>query len=100
MCVHIVLHQLSDAPLQTPSVTAFSLQAANEEEQGHNQGPQSPYAGPSMGSPVRGPSEGGLASDCNGPLLRKLRNIHSLELERRLSLEAKPGPERLGAEPW
>uniref|UniRef100_A0A3B3XF03 Protein kinase domain-containing protein n=1 Tax=Poecilia mexicana TaxID=48701 RepID=A0A3B3XF03_9TELE len=71
--------------------------AAAEEEQGNNQarqGHQSPYAGPSLGSPVKPHSEA-VASDREGPLLRKLRNIHSLELERRLSLESKSSPERL-----
>ncbi|KAM9356165.1 LOW QUALITY PROTEIN: tau-tubulin kinase 2-like [Pholidichthys leucotaenia] len=70
--------------------------AATEEEHSNNQGNQghqSPYAGPSMGSPVKLHSEV-LASDRDGPLLRKLRNIHSFELERRLGLESKPSPER------
>ncbi|CAL8284492.1 unnamed protein product [Lota lota] len=75
-------------------IRSAAWKAATEEEQGHNQGHQSPYTGPSVGSPVKVPSEGVLASDCNGPLLRKLRNIHSFELERRLSLESKPSPER------
>ncbi|XP_005815779.1 tau-tubulin kinase 2 isoform X3 [Xiphophorus maculatus] len=71
--------------------------AAAEEEQGKNQarqGHQSPYAGLSLGSPVKPHSEA-VASDREGPLLRKLRNIHSLELERRLGLESKSSPERL-----
>uniref|UniRef100_A0A3Q2CSF3 Tau tubulin kinase 2a n=1 Tax=Cyprinodon variegatus TaxID=28743 RepID=A0A3Q2CSF3_CYPVA len=70
--------------------------AAAEEEQSNNQGKQghqSPYAGLSLGSPVKLHSEG-VAADRDGPLLRKLRNIHSLELERRLSLESKSSPER------
>ncbi|XP_038149314.1 tau-tubulin kinase 2 isoform X2 [Cyprinodon tularosa] len=69
---------------------------AAEEEQSNNQGKQghqSPYAGLSLGSPVKLHSEG-VAADRDGPLLRKLRNIHSLELERRLSLESKSSPER------
>ncbi|CAJ1074459.1 tau-tubulin kinase 2 isoform X2 [Xyrichtys novacula] len=69
--------------------------AGTEEEHSNNlgnQGHQSPYAGPSLGSPVKH-SEGG-AADRDGPLLRKLRNIHSFELERRLGLESKPSPER------
>ncbi|XP_043998114.1 tau-tubulin kinase 2 isoform X1 [Gambusia affinis] len=73
------------------------LKAAAEEEQGNiqaRQGHQSPYAGPSLGSPVKPHSEA-VASDREGPLLRKLRNIHSLELERRLGLESKSSPERL-----
>ncbi|XP_077418598.1 tau-tubulin kinase 2 isoform X2 [Vanacampus margaritifer] len=60
--------------------------ATAEEEQSN---PQSPYGGPSLGSPVKMPSE-----EREGPLLRKLRNIHSFELERRLGLESKPNPER------
>ncbi|XP_068577823.1 tau-tubulin kinase 2 isoform X2 [Cebidichthys violaceus] len=70
--------------------------AATEEEHSNNQGNhghQSPYAGPSLGSPVKLQSEV-VASDRDGPLLRKLRNIHSFDLERRLTLEAKPSPER------
>ncbi|CAG10430.1 unnamed protein product, partial [Tetraodon nigroviridis] len=62
---------------------------AAEEEHCNNQanpGHQGPHAGPSLGSPVVG-------SDRDGPLLRKLRNIHSFELERRLGLESKPAPE-------
>lgn len=35
-----------------------------------------------------------VGSDRDGPLLRKLRNIHSFELEKRLGLESKPSPER------
>lgn len=34
-----------------------------------------------------------VASDRDAPLLRKLRNIHSFELERRLGLESKSSPE-------
>lgn len=75
----------------------WSPQAATEEEHS-NQGHQSPYAGPSMGSPVKVLSEV-VASDRDGPLLRKLRNIHSFELERRLGLESKPSPERF-LEAW
>ncbi|XP_029585450.1 tau-tubulin kinase 2 isoform X2 [Salmo trutta] len=71
--------------------------AATEEEHSNNQGGlQSPHANPSLGSPVRVHSEmvGASGQDGGGPLLRKLRNIHSFELERRLTLEAKPSPER------
>nr|XP_057912503.1 tau-tubulin kinase 2 isoform X2 [Doryrhamphus excisus] len=71
--------------------------AATEEEHGVdpqvNQGHQSPCGGPSLGSPVKMPPEV-AASDREGPLLRKLRNIHSFEVERRLGLESKPNPER------
>ncbi|XP_051579069.1 tau-tubulin kinase 2 [Myxocyprinus asiaticus] len=63
------------------------------EEEHSNQGNQSPHAGPSMGSPVRVRSEV-LPSDRETPLLRKLRNIHSFELEKRLTLEPKPNTER------
>ncbi|XP_010895583.2 tau-tubulin kinase 2 isoform X1 [Esox lucius] len=70
--------------------------AATEEEHSNNLGAlQSPYANPSLGSPVRVHSElVGSGQDGGGPLLRKLRNIHSFELDRRLTLEAKPSPER------
>ncbi|KAK2892036.1 tau-tubulin kinase 2 isoform X2 [Channa argus] len=69
---------------------------ATEDEHSNNQGNQghqSPYTGPSLGSPVKLHSEV-LASDRDGPLLRKLRNIHSFDLERRLGLDSKPSPER------
>ncbi|XP_041828490.1 tau-tubulin kinase 2 isoform X1 [Melanotaenia boesemani] len=71
------------------------LKAATEEEHSNNHGNpghQSPYAGPSLGSPVKLHSEV-VTSDRDGPLLRKLRNIHSFELERRLGLDSKPSPE-------
>ncbi|KAL0170522.1 hypothetical protein M9458_035118, partial [Cirrhinus mrigala] len=55
------------------------------EDEHSNQGNQSPQAGPSIGSPVRVRET---------PLLRKLRNIHSFELEKRLTLEPKPNTER------
>ncbi|XP_030574299.1 tau-tubulin kinase 2 isoform X1 [Archocentrus centrarchus] len=75
--------------------TAVWKTAAEEEHSNNqgNQGHQSPYAGPSLGSPVKLHSEV-VASDRDGPLLRKLRNIHSFDLERRLGLESKPSPER------
>ncbi|XP_034531625.1 tau-tubulin kinase 2 isoform X1 [Notolabrus celidotus] len=76
-------------------IRSAAWKAGTEEEHSNNQGNQghqSPYAGPSLGSPVKH-SEGGVA-DRDGPLLRKLRNIHSFELERRLGLETKPSPER------
>ncbi|KAK2878567.1 hypothetical protein QQF64_011367 [Cirrhinus molitorella] len=63
------------------------------EDEHSNQGNQSPHAGPSIGSPVRVRSEV-VPSDRDTPLLRKLRNIHSFELEKRLTLEAKPNTER------
>ncbi|XP_061157644.1 tau-tubulin kinase 2 isoform X2 [Syngnathus typhle] len=63
--------------------------AAAEEEQGNPQGNQSPFGALSLGSPVKMMSE-----EREGPLVRKLRNIHSFELERRLGLESKPNPER------
>ncbi|XP_056624248.1 tau-tubulin kinase 2 isoform X2 [Triplophysa dalaica] len=58
-----------------------------------NHGNQSPHGGPSIGSPVRVRSEV-VPSDRDTPLLRKLRNIHSFELEKRLTLETKPNTER------
>uniref|UniRef100_A0A3Q2Q4S6 Tau tubulin kinase 2a n=1 Tax=Fundulus heteroclitus TaxID=8078 RepID=A0A3Q2Q4S6_FUNHE len=70
---------------------------AAEEEQSNNQGKQghqSPYTGLSLGSPIKPHSEA-VAADRDAPLLRKLRNIHSLELERRLGLDPKASPERL-----
>lgn len=63
-----------------------------------NHGNQSPHGGPSIGSPVRVRSEV-VPSDRETPLLRKLRNIHSFELEKRLTLETKPNTERF-VEAW
>ncbi|XP_035467339.2 tau-tubulin kinase 2 isoform X2 [Scophthalmus maximus] len=77
-------------------IRTAAWKAATEEEPINNQanqGQQNPYAGPSLGSPVKLHSEV-MASDRDGPLLRKLRNIHSFELERRLGLESKQSPER------
>lgn len=81
-------------------MTCFQQGATEEEHRTNqgNQGPPSPYTGPSLGSPVKLHSEV-MASDRDGPLLRKLRNIHSFDLERRLGLESKPSPERF-LEAW
>lgn len=76
--------------------TPLFPQGATEEDQSNNHGnagPQSPHGGPPLGSPVKLPSEVG-ASDRDGALLRKLRNIHSFDLERRLGLDSKSSPER------
>ncbi|XP_053700656.1 tau-tubulin kinase 2 isoform X2 [Synchiropus splendidus] len=67
--------------------------AAAEEVDLNNHGHQSPFAGQSLGSPVKLLSDV-AAADRDAPLLRKLRNIHSFELEKRLSLDSKPSPER------
>uniref|UniRef100_A0A8C2PRN5 non-specific serine/threonine protein kinase n=1 Tax=Cyprinus carpio TaxID=7962 RepID=A0A8C2PRN5_CYPCA len=63
------------------------------DDEHSNQGNQIPHAGPSIGSPVRVRSEV-VTSDRDTPLRRKLRNIHSFELEKRLTLESKPNTER------
>ncbi|XP_067311173.1 tau-tubulin kinase 2 isoform X2 [Pseudorasbora parva] len=63
------------------------------EDEHSNQGNHSPHPGLSIGSPVRVRSEV-VPSDRDTPLLRKLRNIHSFELEKRLTLEPKPNTER------
>ncbi|XP_076013764.1 tau-tubulin kinase 2 isoform X2 [Genypterus blacodes] len=75
--------------------TAVWKAATGEEHSNNqgNQGHQGTHAGTNLGSPVKLHSEV-VASDRDGPLLRKLRNIHSFELERRLGLESKPCPER------
>ncbi|XP_036928331.1 tau-tubulin kinase 2 isoform X2 [Acanthopagrus latus] len=70
--------------------------AGPEEEHSNNQGnqgQQSNYAGLNASPTVKLHAQP-VASDRDGPLLRKLRNIHSFELERRLGLESKPSPER------
>ncbi|XP_058255759.1 tau-tubulin kinase 2 isoform X3 [Hemibagrus wyckioides] len=63
------------------------------EEEHSNKGNLSPHASPSFGSPVCLRSEV-VPSDREAPLLRKLRNIHSFELDKRLTLEPKPNTER------
>uniref|UniRef100_A0A1A8BV65 non-specific serine/threonine protein kinase n=1 Tax=Nothobranchius kadleci TaxID=1051664 RepID=A0A1A8BV65_NOTKA len=77
-------------------VRTAAWKTGTEDDQCNNQGNhghQSPYAGPSLGSPVKLHSEV-APGDRDGPLMRKLRNIHSLELERRLGLDSKPSSER------
>uniref|UniRef100_A0A8C4SNT5 Tau tubulin kinase 2a n=1 Tax=Erpetoichthys calabaricus TaxID=27687 RepID=A0A8C4SNT5_ERPCA len=69
-----------------------ACKATTEEEHSQNQG-NSPLAGPSWGSPVRVRSET-VQSDRDAPLLRKLRSIHSFELEKRMTLEPKPKAEK------
>ncbi|KAG8449460.1 hypothetical protein GDO86_016204 [Hymenochirus boettgeri] len=66
--------------------------AATEEEHsnGNANGLQN---APSLGSPIRVRSET-TQQDRDVPLLRKLRNIHSFELERRKTLESKPDPDK------
>ncbi|XP_063803727.1 tau-tubulin kinase 2 isoform X2 [Pseudophryne corroboree] len=66
--------------------------AATEEEHsnGHANGHHNV---PSLGSPVRVRSET-TQLDRDVPLLRKLRTIHSFELEKRLALESKPDADK------
>lgn len=68
------------------------------EEVHSNKGNPSPHVSPSFGSPVCLRSEV-VPSDKDAPLLRKLRNIHSFELDKRLTLEPKPNTERF-VEAW
>ncbi|KAL6035818.1 hypothetical protein STEG23_005215, partial [Scotinomys teguina] len=66
--------------------------AATEEENSHGQ-VNGILNAPSLGSPVRVRSE--IAQpDRDVPLVRKLRSIHSFELEKRLTLEPKPDPDK------
>ncbi|XP_041927936.1 tau-tubulin kinase 2 isoform X2 [Alosa sapidissima] len=67
------------------------LQTGKEDEQNQNQGNLTPHTGLSLASPVKLRSD---ASPSDAPLLRKLRNLHSLDLEKRLTLEPKPSTER------
>ncbi|NWY62552.1 TTBK2 kinase, partial [Chionis minor] len=66
--------------------------AATEEENSH--GPVNGMLNaPSLGSPIRVRSEiTQLERDV--PLVRKLRSIHSFELEKRLTLESKPDTDK------
>ncbi|XP_060031695.1 tau-tubulin kinase 2 [Erinaceus europaeus] len=66
--------------------------AATEEENSHGQANGIMNA-PSLGSPVRVRSEI-TQPDREVPLVRKLRSIHSFELEKRLTLEPKPDTDK------
>ncbi|XP_065259153.1 tau-tubulin kinase 2 [Emys orbicularis] len=66
--------------------------ASTEEENSH--GPVNGMLNaPSLGSPVRVRSET-TQPDRDVPLMRKLRSIHSFELEKRLTLESKPDTDK------
>ncbi|XP_062061734.1 tau-tubulin kinase 2 isoform X2 [Lepus europaeus] len=66
--------------------------AATEEENSHGQ-PNGILNAPSLGSPIRVRSEI-TQPDRDVPLVRKLRSIHSFELEKRLTLEPKPDTDK------
>ncbi|KAM6180495.1 tau-tubulin kinase 2 [Erethizon dorsatum] len=66
--------------------------AATEEENSHGQA-NGVLNAPSLGSPVRVRSEI-TQPDRDAPLVRKLRSIHSFELEKRLTLEPKPDTDK------
>ncbi|XP_033620866.1 tau-tubulin kinase 2 isoform X2 [Fukomys damarensis] len=66
--------------------------AATEEEHSHDQANCILHA-PSLGSPIRVRSET-AQPDRDARLVRRLRSIHSLELEKRLTLEPKPDTDR------
>ncbi|NXC62364.1 TTBK2 kinase, partial [Aleadryas rufinucha] len=66
--------------------------AATEEENSH--GPVNGMLNaPSLGSPIRVRSET-TQLDRDVPLVRKLRSIHSFELEKRMMLESKPDTDK------
>ncbi|NXI80609.1 TTBK2 kinase, partial [Rhipidura dahli] len=66
--------------------------AATEEENSH--GPVNGMLNaPSLGSPIRVRSET-TQLDRDVPLVRKLRSIHSFELEKRMTLESKPDTDK------
>uniref|UniRef100_A0A8C6YC04 Tau tubulin kinase 2 n=1 Tax=Naja naja TaxID=35670 RepID=A0A8C6YC04_NAJNA len=66
--------------------------ATTEEENSH--GPMNGmFNAPSLGSPIRVRSET-TQPDRDVPLVRKLRSIHSFELEKRLTLESKPDADK------
>ncbi|KFW74992.1 Tau-tubulin kinase 2 [Manacus vitellinus] len=72
--------------------TLWSAQAATEEENSH--GPVNGMLNaPSLGSPIRVRSET-TQLDRDVPLVRKLRSIHSFELEKRMTLESKPDTDK------
>ncbi|XP_004609659.2 tau-tubulin kinase 2 isoform X1 [Sorex araneus] len=66
--------------------------AATEEENSHGQA-NGIINAPSLGSPIRVRSEI-TQPDRDVPLVRKLRSIHSFELEKRLTLEPKPDTDK------
>ncbi|XP_023566920.1 tau-tubulin kinase 2 isoform X2 [Octodon degus] len=66
--------------------------AATEEENSHGHA-NGMLNAPSLGSPVRVRSEI-TQPDRDAPLVRKLRSIHSFELEKRLTLEPKPDTDK------
>ncbi|NXR60270.1 TTBK2 kinase, partial [Rhadina sibilatrix] len=66
--------------------------AATEEENSHGPG-NGMLNAPSLGSPIRVRSET-TQLDRDVPLVRKLRSIHSFELEKRMTLESKPDTEK------
>ncbi|XP_066199859.1 tau-tubulin kinase 2 isoform X1 [Saccopteryx leptura] len=66
--------------------------AATEEENSHGQA-NGILNAPSLGSPIRVRSEI-TQPDRDVPLVRKLRSIHSFELEKRLTLEPKPDADK------
>ncbi|XP_028622976.1 tau-tubulin kinase 2 [Grammomys surdaster] len=66
--------------------------AATEEENSHGQ-VNGVLNAPSLGSPIRVRSEI-TQPDRDVPLVRKLRSIHSFELEKRLTLEPKPDTDK------
>ncbi|NXY81385.1 TTBK2 kinase, partial [Alcedo cyanopectus] len=66
--------------------------AATEEENSH--GPVNGMLNaPSLGSPIRVRSET-TQGDRDVPLVRKLRSVHSFDLEKRLTLESKPDTDK------
>ncbi|NXG78244.1 TTBK2 kinase, partial [Baryphthengus martii] len=66
--------------------------AATEEENSHGPG-NGMLNAPSLGSPIRVRSET-TQVDRDVPLVRKLRSIHSFDLEKRLMLESKPDTDK------
>ncbi|KAM3671199.1 tau-tubulin kinase 2 [Ammospiza maritima maritima] len=66
--------------------------AATEEENSHGPG-NGMLNAPSLGSPIRVRSET-TQLDRDVPLVRKLRSIHSFELEKRMTLESKPDTDK------
>nr|XP_010963509.1 PREDICTED: LOW QUALITY PROTEIN: tau-tubulin kinase 2 [Camelus bactrianus] len=66
--------------------------AATEEENSHGHA-NGILNAPSLGSPIRVCSEI-TQPDRDVPLVRKLRSIHSFELEKRLALEPKPDTDK------
>ncbi|XP_039184919.1 tau-tubulin kinase 2 isoform X1 [Crotalus tigris] len=71
----------------------LGIHKATTEEENSHEPINGMFNAPSLGSPIRVRSET-TQPDRDVPLVRKLRSIHSFELEKRLTLESKPDADK------